>query len=226
MAASVTITLDTTGPQSPDITIDGGAAASTDRDVSAAITTSDPDTTGYQVKIWGDVDESHNANIQEDEGDSAWITLASPHTVRVSTGDGVKTLHCKIRDSVHNVSAEDTDTINLDMTAPVVTANAPSPALISKQATKDTSTFTWSADAQFEEFKIKVVSNAGDGHTSGVQIPTTAGSTDMSGAAGSYPASTNRTASIKGTDLETASATDGAKIVKVFVKDAAGNWSV
>jgi hypothetical protein len=31
---------------------------------------------------------------------------------------------------------------------------------------------------------------------------------------------------IKGTDLETASAGDGAKTVKVFVQDLAGNWSV
>jgi hypothetical protein len=30
---------------------------------------------------------------------------------------------------------------------------------------------------------------------------------------------------INGADLETASSGDGAKIVKVFVKDASGNWS-
>ena len=226
MAANVTITLDTTGPAGLDCSINSGAANTNSQDVSLAITTSDGTTTGYQVKIWGSVDTGNNANIQATEGASSWITLASPHSVRLSSGDGVKTLNVRMRDDVFNESGTDSDTITLDTSAPVVTANAPSPGKISKIATKDTSTFTWSSDVVFEEFKIKVVSNAGDPHTSGTQIPTTNGSSDMSGSAGGYAAATNRTASIKGADLEAASAGDGAKIVKVFVRDATGNWSV
>ena len=48
----------------------------------------------------------------------------------------------------------------------------------------------------------------------------------MSGEALNYPATTGITSVIDGRDLETASAGDGVKVVKVFVKDDAGNWSV
>lgn len=227
MASSVTITLDTTAPASPAIVLAGGAAAATQQDITAAITTTDGvNPAGYQVKIWGNVDLAANAAIQATEGASSWISMASPHAVRLSSGDGVKTINAKIRDDVFNETGAVSDTITLDTAAPVPTANTPSPTKISKVATKDTSTFTWSVDDPFEEFKIKVVANAGDAHTSGTQIPTTNGSDDMSGTAGGYPASTNRTATIKGADLEAASAGDGDKIVKVFVRDASGNWSV
>ena len=57
-------------------------------------------------------------------------------------------------------------------------------------------------------------------------IPATAGSSNTSGSAGTYPAATNIQVTITGTDLETASPGDGAKIVKVFVKNEAGTWSV
>lgn len=226
MAASVTITLDTTAPASGAVSIDSGAATTTDVDVSVAITTTDgANPAGYQVKIWGSVDNAFNASIQTTEGASSWISMASPHAVKLSTGDGVKTVNAKIRDDVFNETGTLSDTIALDTTAPVPSANAPSPNKISKIATKDTSTFTWSTDVGFEEYKVKVVANAGDLHSTGTQIPTTAGSSNVTGVAGGYPASTNITTTIKGTDLETASASDGAKIVKVFVRDAEGNWS-
>lgn len=60
----------------------------------------------------------------------------------------------------------------------------------------------------------------------GVVIPTTGGSENTSGAAGGYKANTNISVTINGADLETASAGDGTKIVKIFVKNAAGTWSV
>jgi hypothetical protein len=227
MAASVTITLDTTAPATPAIVIAGGAAATTSQDVTAAITTADgANPAGYQVKIWGSVDPAFNASIQATEGASAWISMASPHAIRLSATDGVKTVSARIRDDVLNETAVVTDTITLDTSAPVPTVGAPSPAKISKMATKNVSTITWSADAIFEEYKIKVVSASGDANTAGTQIPTTNGSTNMSGTAGAYPAATNITSTINGADLEAASAGDGAKVVKVFVRDAAGNWSV
>jgi hypothetical protein len=43
---------------------------------------------------------------------------------------------------------------------------------------------------------------------------------------GALAATTNQSVTIKGADLEAASAGDGAKIVKVFGQDAAGLWSV
>lgn len=226
MPAHVTITLDTTPPAAVAASINGGAASTASRDVSLAVTTSDGPTAGYQAKIWGSVDPAANANIQATEGASAWITLASPHAVRLSTGDGVKTLNVKLRDDVLNESGSASDSITLDTTAPAVSANAPSPGKISKVDTKDESTFTWSADQPFEEYKVKVVANAGDPHTSGVQLATTNGSTNVASAAGGFPAATNITTLVTGADLEAASAGDGDKIAKVFVRDADGNWSI
>jgi hypothetical protein len=45
-------------------------------------------------------------------------------------------------------------------------------------------------------------------------------------ATGSFPATTGIDSMIDGRDLETASAGDGTKIVKVFVRDDANNWSI
>lgn len=226
MAANVTINLDTTAPAGVAASIDGGAATTVDRPVDLAITTTDATTTGYQVKIWGDVDGAANANIQPLEANSAWIALASPHAVTLSTGDGVKTLNVRMRDAVGNESTVASDTITLDSTLPVVTVNTgPTAAKISEVAGFDRSSFAWSVDVGFEEYKVKVVAATSDPHTAGTQLPTTAGSTNVAGAAGGYLAATNITTEIDGTDLKTASAGDGDKIVKVFVREASGNWS-
>lgn len=140
MPANFNLTLDTTGPQNVQASIDAGATYTTDRDVSLAITTDSPD--AVMAKIWGDVDPAFNADIQPLEANSTWVNLASPHAVRVSTGDSVKTLRCKLQDDVLNVSAEASDTITLDTTAPTINVTSgPTPNKISEQATKDTSSF-------------------------------------------------------------------------------------
>ena len=59
----------------------------------------------------------------------------------------------------------------------------------------------------------------------GTQIPATGGSTNVSGTAGGYKKNTAINVTVKGADLEAASSGDGVKIVKVFVKNAAGTWS-
>ena len=46
------------------------------------------------------------------------------------------------------------------------------------------------------------------------------------GTAGGYKKATAINVTIKGADLATASSGDGTKIIKVFVKNAAGTWSV
>jgi hypothetical protein len=225
MPTNFLLTLDTTAPGGVAVSIDAGAAFTTDRDVSVAISSTDPDLTGYTVKIYGDVDAAFDANVQPLEANSAWITLASPHAVRISTGDGTKTIKVKVRDDVHNVSSEATDTITLDTSAPVPNVTSgPTPSKVSKQASKDTASFVWSSDADFVAYKVKVVPSSGSLHSAGTQIPTTAGSSNMSGS-GAVSAGSPITSSINGADLETAGA-EGANVVKVFVQDSAGNWSV
>jgi hypothetical protein len=225
VAGSFTLTLDTTGPAAVGGKINADALYATSRDVTLAPTTSDSDTTGYQIKIWGDVDLANNANIQDTEANSSWITLTASMAVRLSTGDGSKALTWRLRDDVNNTSATATDSITLDTTLPVVAIQSgPTPTKISEQATKDSSTVTWQADTHIQAYKVKVVSASTSLENTGTQIPTTAGSANVSG--GAVNATTNVTTTIKGTDLKTASAGDGAKVVKIFVQDDAGNWSV
>lgn len=62
-------------------------------------------------------------------------------------------------------------------------------------------------------------------HDAGTLIGTANGSTNMT-ATGTFKASTAISCKIYGKDLEAASSGDGEKIIKVFVKNAHGTWSV
>ncbi len=220
------LTLDTTAPANPSISINDGAQYATQQLVTCAISTSDSITTGYQMKIWGDVDATHDTDIQSAEANSQWITYQTSKQVKLSDTDGNKTIYLRIRDDVHNVSAQASDSITLDTTRPEVTISGPDVSVISKQPGKDTAAFSFQVDSIFDEYKVKVVSSTGAAHDTGGQIPVVGGSTNMGGVAGDYPASTPINCQIKGADLESASAGDSQKIIKVFVKDKAGNWSV
>lgn len=225
MANNFTLTLDTTAPSSPILNIESGATYATSQLINCGITTGDGDTTGYQMKIWGDVDIANDANIQVLEASSAWITFATSKQVKLSSADGLKTLYCKIRDDVYNVSSQASDTITLDTTIPVVTVSAgPDITKISKQAGKNVCSFSFQSDAAFTDYKIKSVPSAGSAESAGTTILLTNGSTNMSGN-GSFAAATNINCTINGADLEVASAGDGGKVIKVFVKDASGQWS-
>lgn len=338
MANNFLLTLDTIGPQDPSIIIAAGVAAVPIQLADLAIYTSDVDTTGYTMKIWGSVDLTEDPDVQDTEGNSAWISFNAVKQIKLSATDGTKTVYLKIKDDVGNVSSQTSDSVTLDMTAPtVVVMSGPTPAKISKIAGFNSSEFAWQADEVFTEYKIKVVANSGAAHSTGTLIPTTAGSDKMSAvgikqvetatvagtATGSgnitvtvtsalltvpeevevaiadedtasivggkirtalglvsaitdifditgattavvltvktvaandsslnigidgnslgitdattsdntvtgsltFAKETNITSTIKGADLETASAGDGAKVVKIFVKDIAGNWN-
>jgi len=226
MASFFNLTLDTTAPSNVTLAIEGGAAYASQQLVNLTIGTSDGVTTGYQMLIWGDVDTTYDANVQTLEGSSAWITYATSKQIKLSTGDASKTIYIKVRDDVYNPSGQASDSIILDTTVPVVTIAGPDLSKISKQSGKNVSAFSFSVDTIFEEYKVKVVSSSGAAHDVGAQIGTASGSTNMSGSAGGYPASTPINCQINGTDLETASNGDGVKIIKVFVLEGSGSWSV
>ena len=226
MSSFFNLTLDTMAPQSPAISLASGAAYCSGQVISAGISTADGDTTGYAMKIWGDVDPAYDANIQATEGASTFFTYQASFTIKLSSGDGSKTIHLKIRDAVYNISAEATDSITLDTTVPVSSVSAgPDVTTISKQTNKRTCSFSFQCDSIFDQYKIKVVPATNSLENAGTQIGTANGSTNMSGSAGGYPANTNINCTIDGADLEAASGGDGVKIVKVFTKDQAGNWS-
>jgi len=226
MASYFNLELDTTAPANPSIVLDGGNAFASQQLIDATLGTSDGDTTGYQMLIWGDVDITENANIQTLEGNSSWITFNATQQVKLVTGDGSKTLYVKIRDDVLNETGQASDTIILDTTVPVATISGPDLSVISKIASKDVSAFSFTVDSIFDEYKVKVVASTGAAHDTGTQILTTNGSTNMSGTATGYPAATPINCQINGTDLEVADVGDGVKIIKVFVMDEAGQWSV
>lgn len=226
MANYFNLILDTLAPAGVTININSSAAYASTQLANLAIGCSDGVKTGYQMKIWGDVDTTYDANVKATEGTSVWVSYAATEQVKLSTGDGNKTLYVKVRDDVYNESAQASDSITLDTTLPVVTISvAPDVTKVSKVSGKDTCSFSFQTDTIFVEYKVKVVSATNATQDVGTQIPTTAGSTNMSGT-GSFPATTNISCTIKGTDLETASSGDATKIVKVFSKDSAGNWSV
>lgn len=227
------ITLDTIGPASPTIILESGAAYANDQLVIATVGTSDSSTVGYQMKIWGDLDlawAKTNGIISGSatttlEADALLTAFTTSKQIKLSAGDTNKTIYAKIYDDVLNPSAQVSDSIILDATLPTISISGPDVSKISKQAGKNSSSFSFQVDSAFVEYKVKVVSSSGADNTTGFQIPTAGGSTNMS-ATGSFAANTPINCTIKGQDLETASAGDGSKIVKVFVKDAGGNWSV
>lgn len=225
MASTFTLTLDTTAPAGAGLLINSDATYTTSRAVTANLATTDPSTVGYQVKLWGDVDPAADGNVQATEAASAWVAYTTGKAVTLAAGDGLKTLNARIRDDVGNQTAVLTDTITLDTTVPVVTITAAaSPSKISKAAGFDTSTFTFQADTAIAAWKVKAVPSVNSLENAGTTIGTSNGSQNTTGAA--LAATTNQSVTVKGADLEAASAGDGAKIVKVFAQDAAGNWSV
>ena len=228
-ASSFNIILDTTGPGGSTLALNGNATYATTRDITAALVTTDTPTTGYQILIWGDVDPAFNASIQVAQGSSVWITPGSfpaNQAVRLSTGDALKTINARIRDDVWNETATLTKTITLDTTVPTVNiTSGPDVTKISTVAGKRVVSFTFTVGAEaITAWSIEVVANSGSARGSGAVIGTTNGSTNTSG--GALAGNAAQAVTIDGRDLQAASAGDGTKVIKIFVQDAAGNWSV
>lgn len=225
MANFVYITLDTTAPTNPTISIEGAAVHTSLQMVTVSIGVSDAVTTGYQMKIWGDVDNSNDPNVQTTEVASQWASFSNSPQVKLSAGDGTKTLSVKVRDDVHNPSTVAIDSITMDTSIPTVTVTNPSVAKISKVEGKDATSFTFTVSEDYIEYKVKLVGSTGATEGTGTQIGTAGGSTNVAGT-GSFTGSTVTTITIKAADLETASANmNGQNTLKVFVKDTSGLWS-
>lgn len=219
MASFFNLTLDTLAPTGLTVSLNDSAEYTTSATVTLSVEVEDSPTTGYQMKIWG-------INSAENEEDASWETYTSSKSITLISGDGQKTVYVKVRDDVGNETSAVTDTIILDTKVPSVTITGPDKSKISKVATFNESRFSFSADVAFEEYKVCVVPQNSSTQEAGQVIPTTAGSTNTSGSDGDYEASTPIQVMINGTDLETASGGDGVKIIKVFVRTAAGTWSV
>jgi hypothetical protein len=219
MASYFNLTLDTTAPTGLTLSINDDALYTTSTTVTLKINVGDEATSGYQMKIWGIADAA-------DEGSASWETFATTKSVALTSEDGLKTVHIKVRDDVGNESAEVTDTITLDTTVPIVTVTGPDKSKISKVSGFNQSVINFTTDVEFAEYKVCVVPQTNSTQEAGTVIPMDNGSSNTSGSEGNYPASQNIKVTITGADLEAASTGDGLKIIKVFVKTAAGLWSV
>lgn len=219
MASYFNLNLDTTAPTGLTLSINDGALYATSTAVTLTIGLSDGETNGYQMKIWG-------IEGAADEESASWETFATSKSVNLTGGDGLKTVHIKVRDEVGNESAEVSDDITLNSAVPVVTVTGPDKSKISKVSGFNKAIISFTADVEFAEYKVCVVPRNSSTQDAGAVIPTSGGSVNTSGSEGSYPASTPIQVTILGADLESASSGDGVKIVKVFVKNAAGTWSV
>lgn len=218
MASYFNLTLDTTAPTSCSITI----PASTN---SVNITATLAATGASYMKIYGDVCASAGGAAIS-ESDASWVTYAESASIILTSTNGTKTVNVKFKDDVGNTtSSASTATTVLDTSAPTVTITGPDVSKISKVSGYNVCAFSFSSDESFVEWTVRVVPSTSSNHSAGTQIPTTGGSTNMSGNT-TTAASTAVSCTIYGADLETASNGDGAKVVKVFVKDSQGNWSV
>lgn len=218
MASYFNLTLDTLAPQGLTIKLNNGSQYTTNKTVQLAVNVTDESADGYQMKVWG-------INGVANESDATWETLANIKNVTLSTGDGLKTVYVKVRDDVCNETAAASVNITLDTSVPAVTIIGPDVSKISKTSPKDVATFSFTSNTAFTEYKIKVVPSNSSLHDAGVQIGTANGSTNMS-ATGTFKASTAISCKVYGKDLEAASSGDGEKIIKVFVKNVHGTWSV
>ncbi len=218
MASYFNLVLDTLAPQGLTVKLNNGSQYTTSKNVTLSISVSDTSTSGYQMKVWG-IDGATS------EDSATWETFAATKSIALPTGDGLKTVYVKVRDDVCNETASASATITLDTSVPAVTIIGPDVSRISKTAPKNVATFSFTSDVAFTEYKIKVVPSKSSLHDAGTLIGTANGSANMS-ATGTFKASTAISCKIYGKDLETASSGDGEKIIKVFVKNAHGTWSV
>lgn len=218
MASYFNLTLDTLAPQGLTIKLNNGSQYTTSKSVTLGIVLTDASTVGYQMKVWG-------VNGAETEADATWETYASSKNITLLNNDGLKTVYVKVRDDVCNETAAVSATITLDTSVPAVTIIGPDVSRISKTAPKNVATFSFTSDVAFTEYKIKVVPSKSSLHDAGTLIGTANGSTNMN-ATGTFKASAAITCKIYGKDLEAASSGDGEKIIKVFVKNSVGTWSV
>lgn len=219
MASYFQLRLDTTAPAGLTLSINDGDLYATSAVVTLAIAVGDEETTGYQMKIWG-------TETATEEPAASWENFATSKQVTLPSGDGLKTVYIKVRDAVGNETTSVSDSITLNTAVPVVTITGPDKATISKVSGFNVAIINFMADVEFEEYKVCVVPATTSTQDAGTVIGITNGSVNTSGNEGGYEASSNIQVSINGADLEAASAGDGVKIVKVFVKNAAGTWSV
>lgn len=214
MASYFNLTLDTIAPSITAFSINNNAGTTTSRNVTLSITAEG----AASMKIWG-------IDGVATEQAASWETFASTKSVTLTSGDGTKTVYIKVRDSVYNESAASSDTITLSTAIPTITITGPDVSVISEQSGKNVATFSFSSSMALKAWTVRLVPSNASAHDAGTQIPTTGGSTNMSGT--TLAANTSKECKIYGADLSSAAGgTDGTYIIKVFGQASTNDlWS-
>jgi hypothetical protein len=227
----VTITLDTTAPANPTIQIAGGQAFATAQLVNLAISTDDVDTTGYEMLIWGDVDTTFDNKVTATEGTATWQAYSPNPQVKLKANTGgdpeVKTINIRLRDDVRNATVIKFDDISLDTSIPTVTIVVGlDKNRLSREDQKNEASFQFSVNQSYVAYKVKLVGAINATEDMGTQIPTAGLSSGVTGS-GAFTSANVHTVRLRTADLETAGANaNGPNIIKVFVQEASGGWSV
>ena len=214
MASYFNLTLDTLAPTISTFTINSGASVTTSQTVTLNISAGD----AASMKIWG-------INGVASEATASWETFASSKQVTLTAGDGSKTVYIKVRDSVYNESASTSATITLSTAIPEITITGPDVSVISEQSGKNVATFSFTSSMALKAWKVKLVPANNSAQDAGTQIPSTGGSTNMTGT--TLAADTAKECKIYGSDLSSAAGgTDGTYIIKVFGQSSLNDlWS-
>ncbi len=214
MASYFNLALDTLAPSITAFSINNNAGTTTSRNVTLSITAEG----AASMKIWG-------IDGVASEAAASWEAFSSTKSVTLTSGDGTKTVYIKVRDSVYNESAATSDSITLSTAIPTISITGPDVSIISEQSGKNVATFTFTSNMALKAWTVRLVPSNASAHDAGTQIPTAAGSTNMSGT--TLAANTSKECKINGTDLSTAAGgTDGTYIIKVFGQASANDlWS-
>lgn len=244
MANYINITLDNTGVTPKSVKINGDETRTTSTAVTLQITLNEADAQfadTYEMAIFGSVVGA------EDERNLNWEKFSFEKNITLTDGDGEKIVYVILRDDLHNEGSEVYDEITLYTEVPTVNVSGPTIGRISNNEGKNITTFTFTADKSITNCKVMVVENINVRHDDATNklLAATNGSkmtVDINGetvdCSGDYLefdltelplmslGGKEFTVTINGIDLYYLSPADGVKIIKVFVKEKNGNWSV
>lgn len=116
VANAWSILVDTTAPAGVVLNIVNPSGSTVTQAITIA--TSDPLPLGYTVKLYGDVDNTYDPNVQTTEGASTAFAYVTSFTVKFSSGTATKTLYLIVYDAEGNASTVASDTFVY--TAPAV----------------------------------------------------------------------------------------------------------
>lgn len=223
MASYIQFYLDTLAPASVVLTAPANSGSLT---VGVNASTSDGTTTGYTMKIWG-AGVSANAVAGTTKANAPALAFTTATQNVLFTAEGSQVLNLAVYDDVGNETLATPVTINIvtslaTVTVSNITGGNTTHDRFSTNSPYNVLSFNFTASQDYSEWKVLRVSATGSTQDTGTAIGTTNGSTNVAGTA-TVTAGTVKSVTINMLDLPTQ--VNENKILKVFVKNLAGNWS-